>query len=205
MARRCVKRSVVAVVLAAALLALSSCTPYAPHARVLRANYNVSRGEYQAAIVDYLRALESGEYELWLSYNLANVYHYLGESGAAMDRWDNAQNANVTDLMFGAAFNSGVYLYEQGRYDEAFQRFRFSLTIDPTNVDAKRNLELTLEKIEAESEIGEEGGTTSGGAATENSGGPGAGTRMLDYVRRKEEQRWRASSEIDTEPGVRDW
>lgn len=190
---------------AVVLLGLASCTPYAPHGRVLRANYNVSRGEYQAAIVDYLRALESGEYELWLSYNLANVYHYLGESGAALDRWTNAQNADVTDLMFGAAFNSGVYLYEQGRYEEAFGRFRFALTIDPTNVDAKRNLELTLGKIDAESEIAEEGGTASAGVATQNAEGPGAGTRMLDYVRRKEEQRWRASSEIETEPGVRDW
>jgi len=199
------KRSLVMAMLAAAVLAVSSCTPYAPHARVVRANYNVSRGEYQAAIVDYLRALESGEYELWLSYNLANVYHYLGESGAAMDRWNGAQNADVADLIFGAAFNSGVYLYEQGRYDEAFQRFRYALTIDPTNVDAKRNLELTLEKIDAESEIADEGGTTSSATTEQNAQEPGAGTRMLDYVRRKEEQRWRASSETDTEPGVQDW
>lgn len=188
-------------------LGIASCTPYTPHARVVRANYNVSRGEYQAAIVDYLRALESEQYELWLSYNLANVYHYLGESGAAVERWDDAQGGDVADLIFGAAFNSGVYLYERGHYEEAFDRFRYALTIDPMNVDAKQNLELTLGKISAEAEIGEDGDTSPSTTEVDNAevGGPGTGTRMLDYVRRKEEQRWRASSESTPETGVRDW
>lgn len=201
------RRFLLAAPIVATLITVSSCAPYTSHARVARANYNVSRGEYQAAIVDYLRALESNEFEPWLAYNLANVYHYLGESGAAVDRWADAQNGDVPDLAFGAAFNAGVYLYEQGRYSSAFDQFRYALTIDPASVDAKRNLELALEKIAAESEIGEEGGTptSSGEKGRAEADEPGAGARMLDYVRRKEEQRWRAASE--TEPGarVRDW
>jgi hypothetical protein len=64
-------------------LILVSCNAYFPHLRVIRANYNVSRGEYQPAIVDYLRAQEVPDYSEWISYNLGTVYHYLGESGAA--------------------------------------------------------------------------------------------------------------------------
>ena len=181
---------------------LLSCTPYTPHLRVARANYNVSRGEYQAAIVDYLRALESEGYERWLSYNLANVYHYLGESGAALDRWTFARDGSVEDLVFGASFNTGVYLYEQGRYTSAFEQFRFALVIDPGSIEAKLNLELTLEKIAAESELTEESG---GSVSTEGSDEPGASTRMLDYIRRKEEQRWRAATEQRSVEGDRDW
>jgi tetratricopeptide (TPR) repeat protein len=196
-----------AVVLAAAF-AITSCAPYAPHARVARANYNVSRGEYQAAIVDYLRALETDEYDDWLAYNLANVYHFLGESEAAVDRWERAQTGDVEDLLFGASFNTGVYLYEQGRYNEAFDRFRFALTIDPSSVDAKRNLELAIEKIAAETELSNETGdaaTVQDPEAEEQQQGSSAGTRMLDYVRRKQEQRWRATRESVPSTEARDW
>ncbi len=189
-----------------AISALTACAPYIPHARVIRANYNVSRGEYQAAIVDYLRASETPEYRLWFDYNLANVYHYLGESEAARERWSEAQEGDVPDLVFGAAFNTGVYLYEQGRYDEAFLQFRYALSIDPRSLDSKQNLELVLEKLAAESELGEDSATTSGGGETVRAGGQaGAGTRMLDYVRRKEEQRWQASSRALPDGEARDW
>ena len=201
------KRLIVPSLLVAMIaIGLGACAPYVPHARVVRANYNVSRGEYQAAIVDYLRALESEEYDGWLAYNLANVYHYLGESGAALDRWTFAKDGDVEDLVFGASFNTGVYLYEQGRYVSAFEQFRYALTIDPTNIDAKRNLELALEKITAETEITDEAGAgVSPGSSDQAEGELSAATRMLDYVRRKEEQRWRAATETLSDGGYRDW
>lgn len=188
-------------------LILVSCNAYFPHLRVIRANYNVSRGEYQPAIVDYLRAQEVPDYSEWISYNLGTVYHYLGESGAAGERWEEARASGVDDLVFGSSFNRGVFLFEQGRYAEAFQEFRFALMVNPASRPAKANLELTLERIEAGSELDGEGGrgeTTEGGAG-QDPPPAGGGNRMLDYVRRKEEQRWRANSEESVPLGERDW
>lgn len=187
---------------------LTGCNAYFPHLRVIRANYSVSRGEYQPAIVDYLRAREATEYEHWLAYNLGTVYHYLGESGAASVQWETARESDVDDLMFGASFNRGVFLFEQGRYEEAYREFRFALRVSPGSREAKENLELTLERIDAGSELdGEparEAGASSG--ASGDADGDGAGTtRMLDYVRRKEEQRWRANSEMAPPREDRDW
>ncbi|MCG8479542.1 MAG: hypothetical protein MI724_10635 [Spirochaetales bacterium] len=186
------------------LLVLVSCNAYLPHLQVVRANYNVSRGEYQPAIVDYLRAQETAQFEDWLSYNLGNVYHFLGESEAADDRWESARTSNVTDLLFGASFNQGVYLYEQGRYEEALTEFRFALSVEPQSVAAKNNFELTLEKIEAGSELAGRGSVSAGGGSSSSEDGTGA-TRMLDYMRRKEEQRWRANVEVGVSPAAEDW
>jgi tetratricopeptide (TPR) repeat protein len=186
-------------------IALSSCTGYVPHLRVIRANYNVSRGEYQLAIVDYLRAQESPTYERWLSYNLGNVYHFLGESGAANQRWEVARASDVSDLQFGASFNQGVWHYEQGQYMQALRQFRFALAIEPTSRAAKTNFELTLEKLAAGSELGgtSEGGTAAGAAAASPS--DSGATRMLDYMQRTEDQRWRARSEQSPPIEERDW
>ena len=194
------------LLIALAPLLLVSCNAYFPHLRVIRANYNVSRGEYQPAIVDYLRAQEAQEYEPWLSYNLGTVYHYLGESGAANDRWESAREADVDDLTFGASFNRGVFLFEQGRYQDAFREFRFALQVNPASRAAKTNLELTLERIEAGSELDGEGSRSGdGGGSTTTGGNDDGATRMLDYVRRKEEQRWRANSEPAPAAEARDW
>lgn len=185
---------------------LVSCNAYFPHLRVVRANYYVSRGEYQPAIVDYLRAQGVSEYEPWLAYNLGTVYHYLGESGAAVDRWEAAWESNVDDLMYGARFNRGVFLFEQGRYQEAFSEFRSALRINPGSKSAKTNLELTIERIEAGSELDGEGTRGSGGReeGSEESQDSG-GQRMLDYLRRKQEQQWRANQEHGVSEEARDW
>jgi tetratricopeptide (TPR) repeat protein len=190
------------------VLLLSGCSQELPHARVVRGNYNVSRGEYQRAIVDYLRAREETQYEPWIAYNLGNVYHFLGEADAALDQWDIAQQTDVADLQFGAGFNRGVYLFEQGRYADALPQFRFALRIDPTSVAAKRNYELTLTRLNSGS--GLPGDAQSGGQAeaeqTDGADTPeSTATRMLDYIRRKEEQQWRANAERELSPEDRDW
>ncbi|MDA3949562.1 MAG: tetratricopeptide repeat protein [Spirochaeta sp.] len=193
------------VMLLLALLLLSSCSQEWPHARVVRGNYNVSRGEYQRAIVDYLRAREEQQYEPWIAYNLGNVYHFLGEADAALDQWDIAQQTDVADLQFGAGFNRGVYLFEQGRYAEALPQFRFALRIDPTSVAAKRNYELTLTRMNSGSGLSGDAQSAEQGETQEADTPESTATRMLDYIRRKEEQQWRANAERELTPEEQDW
>lgn len=184
---------------------LTSCGQDIPQLRVIRGNYNVSRGDYQMAIVDYLRARGESEYDPWIAYNLGNVYHFLGEAEAAVEQWNRAQNVDVRDLQFGAAFNRGVYLFEQGRYDEALSQFRFALTVNPSSMDAKRNFETTLERIESGAGLTRDGISESEEGEDQSQTPESTATRMLDYVRRKEEQRWRANAEQDGPGEARDW
>lgn len=187
--------------LAVFILFLSGCDRYDAHVRVVRANYNVSRGDYQSAIVDYLRAADVSSYDPWISYNLGNVYHSLGESEVALEMWTASQDADVPDLLFGSAFNRGVYYFEQGLYSRAVEQFRYALRLDGSSISAKRNLELSMEKLRAESELTSNPEAGEASLTAEAAGGG----RILDYIRRKEEQQWRSNAE--TTPGVEelDW
>ena len=142
-----------------------------------------------------------------IAYNLGNVYHYLGEAEAAIDRWGVAEESGVPDLQFGAAFNRGVYFLEQGRYHEALSQFRFALIIDPSSIDAKRNCEIAIERLEAREGIDRdvEGEQSASSPSVGTDRPESTATRMLDYVRRKEEQQWRANAEQRPEPEERDW
>lgn len=204
-ATRIVRRARIAVIVAGASILAGGCEGFPAHARVVRANYNVSRGDYQSAIVDYLRAGDDPRYEQWVAYNLGNVYHFIGEGDAALERWERALAASDADLLYGAHFNRGVLLYEQGRFIEARDAFRNALTVSPRSAAAKVNLELVLQRLEAESalENGRRGESTAEPAAAASA--DGGASRILDYVRRREEQRWRASREAHGRPGARDW
>lgn len=183
------------------LIVFAGCGGYVPHLLVMRANYNVSRGQYQNAVVDYLRASENTDYNHWISYNLGNVYHALGENTGAVEMWERALESDTAELMFGASFNRGVFLYERGRYREALEQFKVALQVAPTSRAAKKNFELTLEKIQAEEEIGRSNDSTAPVKAVADQ----SSSRILDYVGRKEEQRWRANAEQAVDPSVQDW
>jgi tetratricopeptide (TPR) repeat protein len=195
------RRALLLSAAAAVLLLLSGCGAE-PHLHVLAGNYAYGQGRFQNATVDYLRAWQEEDYKPWIAYNLGNVYYALGEVQAALGMWQRAQESDEADILFGVTFNKGVFYYERGRYRDAYNQFKHALEIDPASVDAKINLELALQKIQASEQVvrGEPGG------GEEGDGGPSAQTvRILEYVRRKEETRWFATEEVEEEPDTPNW
>jgi len=58
------------------------------------------------------------------------------------------RRAQNPDLRFKAAYNLGNTAYKQGDLDAATAYFKEALAVDPTNEDARHNLELALRAIE---------------------------------------------------------
>ncbi len=172
------------------LLLLASCGGRNAYIEVVKGNYYYGRGMYQASVVSYLKALEEGSHTAWIRYNLANVYHSLGETDAALGMWKEAEAAQDHELLFATSFNRGTLLFELGKYREAYDEFRHALEIDPSRVEAKINLELALRKL---------GG---GGPSSQSHGDQPPKKRedpdrILDYVKKKEATRWKASDRLD--------
>ena len=148
----------------------------------------------------YLRALEQKTHSQWVRYNLGNVYHSLGESEAAAAMWEEASATDNDELRFHIAFNRGTLMYELGRYKEAYEEFKRAVQLRPSSVETKVNLELSLRKM--------------GGAAAPSSQKRDRPQedrrredpdRILDYVRKKETNRWAASEQWDSSGDQDDW
>jgi len=186
------------------LLLLSGCSDLPVYLKVMEGNYDFARGEYMDANFSYLQAYEEIKYRPRISYNLGNVYHSLGETEAAEEQWDSAaEDGADADLQYRIAFNRGVLLYESGRYQEAFNEFRRALLLQPTDFEAKVNLEYSLRKLS--SRRGEtEGGTRSEKSAEEPEVSEEA-KRILEYVRRNTKIFAPGDYSVEEDDDVKDW
>lgn len=182
---------------------------------VFRGNLAYGRGDYQGALVHYMVAVDDNREDAWTRFNIANVYYALGEHEAALEHWASARTAvelssgeSEPALLYASSYNRGVLLYQQGNYGTAYDEFRYALSVNPRNRDAKINLELSLSKMEA-AEAASEAESSSGAFSLE----PGESEesvdeqtlRLLEYVRRKETQEWFANRDVTTEENMRDW
>lgn len=190
------------VTLIAVFLALlsASCSDSSSSVNVLAGNMSYSGGQYQKSILQYLSAYDAAKAgKDVVYYNLANVYFALGEGDAALRSWDLAEeNTENTDILFRVAFNRGVLYYHWGRYDEAYRSFRRALLLNPSDIDAKINLEDSLSRIRSAIPQSESADSSTGEESDKDS------QHLLDYVRRKEADAWSAQT---TESGesVNDW
>ena len=196
-------RHVLSLTVLLALAALSGCSAGGPMVAVLQGNLAYGRGEFQVALVHYLSAQENASDRGWLLFNSGNVYYALGEQDAALAAWNDARQTGTTLLMHAASYNRGVLLYQRGDYRDAYDEFRYALSVNAKSIAAKTNLELALQKIrsaEQAEQIGEEVAGEGPGDDTDE-----ASLRILEYVRRKEAQRWYANRESDDTTDLRDW
>ncbi len=189
------------VLIAVVSLFLVSCSPKNVIVPVLKGNYAYQRGEYQEAIVNYLSALSSERYQEWIRYNLGNVYRALGEGEAALEMWGMAETTQNPQVLFLVHFNRGTLYFELGNYRGAYEEFKQALELDHTSIDAKVNLEMSLEKIQAgksEAVAPVKTQEDSKQAIQDNL------QRILEYVRNKEGDHW-ASSRENPEDSQNNW
>ncbi len=92
-----------------------------------------------------------------------------------------------------------MLLYEQARYQEAYDAFRRALSINSSSIDAKINLEHSLRKItrgRQEQQIEPAAG---------EGGSSGESERILDYVRRSKQRKWTPGFGPGAAEGGKDW
>lgn len=180
---------------------LGGCSQVELYYSVLAARHEYNRGNYQEANIALIGAQEHGLYEEWIAYDLGTVYYALGESTAAEQEWSLAVEADSEALLYRSFFNLGVLQYELGRYRDAYESFRNALEVDPTSMDAKINLEYSLEKMSVDEP--EPGASSAQAQTTEDE--RGEVERILKYLSRTEEPIWKSTEEIDEPDRSRDW
>jgi Ca-activated chloride channel family protein len=158
---------------------------------IMEANFLHSQGMYTEAIASYLKALEHEEAAPYAEYGLGSVYYSLDEGRAALDRFDGTKKILETfpapahrELRYRSNYNTGVVLFGQGNFSGAAAAFREALQNDPGRIEAKRNLELSLQSLAREKAAGERSGQRRSESETR--------TALFDYLRQREQNQWKS-------------
>ena len=132
----------------------SSCSPKTKIiSQVFYGVFFWQRNNYTEAAASFLQAeqiaKETGDEnaENYANFGLATTYLMQNEPAAAINRFDKL-NANAnTGLQFASFYNQGIIAYQNANFEKAAENFKNALLIDNTNLNAKINLELSMQEL----------------------------------------------------------
>lgn len=134
-----------------AVLMLSACSSEGP-ASIQEGNEAFEAEQYEQAQEAYDRALEAMPESPEVTYNSANTLYKQDQFGEAKYKLDVSAETAEPSLSQYAAFNAGNSLYMSEEYEAAVEAYKQALRLDPTDQEAKHNLELALQRIEEQQE-----------------------------------------------------
>jgi Ca-activated chloride channel family protein len=177
-----------------------SCSDVPGKLKVMEGSFLNSQGMYTEAIAAFRSSLAYTEAAPYGEYGLGLMYLSLDEGEAALKRFTSAEEAlaNLSDeehreLWYSIFYNRGVILFQNGDYAGAAGEFRNALEVNSSHIEAKRNLELSLLSSNRQ------GGAVP--APLTDGGNAGKGDQVLfDYLRNKEQDRWRSREWIEDVP-----
>jgi Ca-activated chloride channel family protein len=154
---------------------------------VLEGNFRNVSGRYHEAAVSYLRALEYHDAAPYAGYGLGSVYYALDESKAAVERFEDTRRMLESlpaeehrELRYRNSYNAGIVFFGENDFSAAASAFKDALRVDPSRIEAKRNLELSLQSLVRKNT--ESVRPQQGQHETE--------TVLFEYLRQKEQKGW---------------
>ena len=125
-----------------------------------QADSNIQEGlnQYQEGLFpkaekNFAEALSNRPDDRRLDYNLGSSYYKQGKYQEALqDYTQSASDDSYPQLKKNSLYNSGNALFKMGKLKEAEKTYKKVLTLDPSDMDAKFNLEFVREQLKKKEE-----------------------------------------------------
>ena len=140
------------------------------------ANGLFAMGDYSGALAEYRDLQLNLPDSPQLGVNTANALHKLAEYQRALPEYGKAIDGKDLALRAIAQYDRGNTLFRMGRYEDARDAYREALRIDPTDRDAKFNLEIVQRVLSGRpAQPGQQSGPGQGQSGSPNPGAQGPG------------------------------
>lgn len=118
--------------------------------QLAQGNDQFASGAYDEALNSYTEARASGVTSAEPLYNSANVQYRQERFVESAETMQQALDVSDEQLSADALFNIGNSHFSQADWTSAAEAYKAALRLDPSDLDAKYNLELALQQIEQE-------------------------------------------------------
>ena len=170
---------------------MCACSDVQGKLLIMEGNSLNTQGRFNEAIEPYMKSLEFEEAAPFGEYGLGTIFFALGEDNASLDRLNNAQNMidNIDspsrELRYRIHYNTGVVLFSERDFSGAADSFRDALRADGSNINAKRNLELSLLSLERDRSSSVSMDDSDSDADIESQ------AAFFEFIRQRELNQWR--------------
>ena len=185
--------SVVSVVLF--ILMLSGCSDSTGD--ILKGTFAFAQKQYSKAVGYFNSAGETAHQkgnelaEQYALYDLGTAYSLLGEDDAAMEKYfELAENAPQS-IRYGAYYNAGIIAHKNEDYEHAVEYFKKALEADSTNIDAKINLELSIQSVQVNVQHNQSNAVPS--AENRNQNNKDMEKAVFERIKENDQKQWKNS------------
>lgn len=160
------------------------------------------QNKYQKSISLFLDVLENSEQDenitnqVYSTYNLATSYLMLGEDEIALQYFLRIPQNVPNDIKYASLYNIGLIYFQKGDFSTASDYFKNAIKVDNSKLEAKLNMELSLQMIET-SVLQNENNII---PATQNdSDEDSLDKKLFKHIKENEKRQWK-NTEIEYEP-----
>ncbi|MCR5435477.1 MAG: tetratricopeptide repeat protein [Treponema sp.] len=164
--------------------------------KILKGSYAFSQKQYGHSVSCFLDTLENAkitnnlivaDYSL---FNLGTSYLMLEENEAALIKYSEISSDAPDVVKFTTFYNCGVICHKNGQFDEAADYFKKALSIDNSNINAKINLELSIQMTNVDAKQNEAEAIP---ASTNESSVQDMENEIFETIKENDKNQWKNS------------
>jgi Ca-activated chloride channel family protein len=152
------RRMGASLILAAGILLPAPLVAQNARAQVEEGNRLYEEGQFEEAHEKYLEALLADPESPLIRFNDGNALYRNQDYQRAMERFAEALESEDPAIRSSAWYNLGNALYRQQKLQESLEAFKQSLLADPSDADAKHNLERVLQQLQQQQQQQQQSG-----------------------------------------------
>ncbi len=178
----------------AIILGMTSCS--SDTINIFKGTTSYNNKQYKHAISCYMKVIENNSenqdsdtfnYSL---YDLGTAYATIGEDTAALERFALISEIAPDQIRYAAMYNSGVIAHKNEDYENAKKYFRKALEIDSTKIEAKINLELSMQMGE---ELVKQQESNMIPASEQENTNPDVEEAVFKHIKENDQKQWKNS------------
>ncbi len=163
--------------------------------KILRGTYEWHKKNYRKAVSYYLdvaqnTAPDKNQTINYSLYDLAQAYSMTGEDKAALERYAQISSDAPDIVRYKAYYNAGIIACNNGDFEGATSYFRKALEIDSSRIEAKINMELSIQMTAAESKQNESQALP---ANQENQHNQDLENTVFNHIKENDKRQWKNS------------
>ena len=181
---------------ATALFISLLCSCSSQTTNIFKGTISFHQKKYRHAVSCFMEASENAAVnnnpinQGFALYDLGTAYIMLGEDTAALEQFNNISEEAPANVRYSAYYNAGVLAWRNSDFEEAKNYFKKALEIDSSRIDAKINLELSMQQSQAK---GHQNQSNQIQASQEESSPQNLEKAVFEHIKENDQKQWKNS------------